>query len=90
MMHSEMLTEDLKMPDILFQRKNYVTFFKMPEKGWKCQCPMCYFSNSVIAERFEPGGDVIHVAPASTTSAATNKPEAHKDTVANNCVDIWK
>jgi hypothetical protein len=51
---------------------------------------MCYFSNSVIAERFEPGGDVIHVAPASTASAATNKPEAHKDTVANNCVDIWK
>jgi hypothetical protein len=71
MMHSEMLAEDLKMPDILFQRKNSVTFFKKPEKGWKC--PMCYFSNSVIAERFEPGGDVIHVAPTSTTSAATNK-----------------
>ena len=71
MMHSEMLAEDLEMPDILFQRKNSDTFFKKPEKGWKC--PMCYFSNSVIAERFEPGGDVIHVAPASTTSAATNK-----------------
>ena len=88
MMHSEILAEDLEMPDILFQRENSDTFFKKPEKGWKC--PMSYFSNSVIAERFEPGGDVIHVAPASTASAATNKPEAHKDTVANNCVDIWK
>jgi hypothetical protein len=60
MMHSEILAEDLEMPDILFQRENSDTFFKKPEKGWKC--PMSYFSNSVIAERFEPGGVVIHVA----------------------------